>query len=231
MTVHRIFSWSPAAIVFDCDGTLMDTERHWQDARNHVFREFALRPPYGFAERAKGVHYIECGSLMAQETGKPELADAMTHSLKRHFTALVAEDPVAMPGAAALVRLTARHLPLAVASNCPLDVVEFCLERAALLSHFDHVVVAGNTLRPKPHPDVYTAAARACGVSPQDALAVEDSVTGVEAARSAGLRVVGVGPRPAGADAERADLWIDALTDPDLLAWAQARIAAADPRA
>ncbi|MFF2327216.1 MULTISPECIES: HAD family hydrolase [unclassified Streptomyces] len=231
MTAHRIFNWSPAAIVFDCDGTLMDTERHWQNARNHVFREFGLRPPYGFAERAKGVHYIECGSLMAQETGKPELTDAMTHSLKRHFTALVADDPVAMPGAAALVRLTARHLPLAVASNCPLDVVEFCLERAALLRHFEHIVVAGDALKPKPHPDVYAAAVLACGVHPQDALAVEDSVTGIEAAHSAGLRVLGVGPRPAGEGADRADLWVDALNDPELTDWAHARIAEAGPRA
>lgn len=39
--------WSPQAVVFDCDGTLMDTERHWQDARNRAFREFGLLPPRG----------------------------------------------------------------------------------------------------------------------------------------------------------------------------------------
>lgn len=225
MTAHGFFCWSPAAIVFDCDGTLMDTERHWQDARNRVFREFGLKPPAGFAERAKGVHYTECGSRMARETGKPELTDDMTHSLLRHFTAMVAADPVTMPGAAALVRLAARHLPLAVASNCPLDMVESSLARAGLLGHFGHIVVAGAGLRPKPHPDVYAAAADLCGVRPQDALAVEDSITGIDSARAAGLRALGVGPRPAGRGADRADLWVNTLADPELVAWANAWIA------
>ncbi|MFF3125542.1 HAD family hydrolase [Streptomyces sp. NPDC057908] len=229
MTAHRILDWSPAAIVFDCDGTLMDTERHWQDARNRVFKEFGLKPPAGFAERAKGVHYTECGSLMAEATGKPDLTGDMTHSLLQHFTALVAADPVTMPGAAALVRLAARHLPLAVASNCPVDMVESSLDRAGLLGHFGHIVVAGGALRPKPHPDVYAAAADLCGVQPQDALAVEDSVTGIDSARSAGLRVLGAGPRPAGRGADRVDLWVSTLGDPKLVAWANTRIAMAGP--
>lgn len=220
MTSRRIFTWSPAAIVFDCDGTLVDTERHWQDARIRVFGEFGLKPRPGFAERAKGVHYTECGSLMAGEAGKPQLADDMTHSLLRHFMALVAEDPVTMPGAVALVRLAARNLPLAVASNCPLEVVESSLARVGLLGCFAHVVVAGDGLLPKPHPDVYATAVRLCGVRPEDAMAVEDSVTGVESARRAGMRVLGVGPRPAGEGAERADLWLRTLADPELQAWA-----------
>lgn len=221
MTPRHIFTWSPAAIVFDCDGTLMDTERHWQDARSRVFGEFGLKPRPGFAERAKGVHYTDCGSLMARETGKPRLADDMTHALLRHFMALVAEDPVTLPGAAALVRLAARHIPLAVASNCPLDVVESSLARVGLLSCFAHVVVAGDGLLPKPHPDVYATAVRLCGVRPEDAMAVEDSITGVESARRAGMRVLGVGPRPTEDGADQADLWLRTLADPALQAWAQ----------
>ncbi|MFJ7201262.1 MULTISPECIES: HAD family hydrolase [unclassified Streptomyces] len=222
MTPRHIFTWSPAAIVFDCDGTLMDTERNWQDARSRVFREFGLKPRPGFAERAKGVHYTECGSLMASETGKPQLADDMAQALLSHFMTLVAEDPVTMPGAAALVRLAARHVPLAVASNCPLDVVEFCLARVGLRSYFAHVVVAGEGLLPKPHPDVYATAVRLCSVRPEDAMAVEDSVTGVESARRAGMRVLGVGPRPAEEGADRADLWLRTLAEPELQAWAHA---------
>lgn len=111
MTAHRILAWSPSAIVFDCDGTLLDTEQHWQEARNITFRSFGLKPPAGFAERAKGVHYVECGALMAHETGKPDLADELTDALLKNFTTLVDEDPVTMPGAVALVGQLARHRP------------------------------------------------------------------------------------------------------------------------
>lgn len=224
MTAQRILSWSPSAIVFDCDGTLMDTERHWQEARSRTFRAFSLEPPAGFADRAKGMHYTECGALMAEETGKPDLVEDLTDKLLTTFGALVDDDPVTMPGAAALVRRTARHLPLAVASNCPREVVESCLDRAALLSCFGHVVVAGEDVRPKPEPDVYTVAARLCGVPPEEALAVEDSLTGMESARRAGLRVLGIGPCPPGADAEKADLWVEGLDDGELQSWARSRI-------
>lgn len=224
MTAHRILSWSPSAIVFDCDGTLMDTERHWQEARNLTFRAFGLKPPTGFADRAKGMHYTECGALMAEETGKPGLVGELTDTLLGTFTTLVDQDPVTMPGAASLVRLASRHRPLAVASNCPREVVESCLFRAGLLDCFGHVVVAGGDVRPKPEPDVYAVAARLCGVPPEEALAVEDSLTGMESARRAGLRVIGIGPRPPGPEAEKADLWVASLADGELLSWARTRI-------
>ncbi|MFE7752026.1 HAD family hydrolase [Streptomyces sp. NPDC057428] len=226
MTAHRILSWSPSAVVFDCDGTLMDTERHWQEARNITFRIFGLKPPAGFADRAKGVHYTECGALMAQETGKPDLGEDMADTLLGTFTRLVDQDPVTMPGAAALVRLAAAHRPLAVASNCPRTMVETCLRRAGLLNCFDHVVVAGEQVRPKPEPDVYEVAAGLCGVPPEEALAVEDSLTGMESARRAGLRVIGIGQRPPGPDAEKADLWVASLADPELLTWAHSQFGA-----
>ncbi|WP_217144964.1 HAD family phosphatase [Streptomyces sp. AC627_RSS907] len=233
-----LLRWSPKAVVFDCDGTLMDTERHWQEARNRAFKAFGLRPPHGFAQRAKGVHYADCGRLMAEETQKPELATGLTRALLEHFLALVADEPLTMPGAVEFVRLLSGRLPLAVASNCPAEVVEESLAWAGLRRHFQHVVVPSGTggrtadadpatrqrpgdLRPKPWPDVYATAARLCGVRPEDALAVEDSLTGVESARRAGLRVVGVGPRPAEEEAGRAELWVSTLHAPELLAWAR----------
>ena len=231
---RTLADWSPEAIVFDCDGTLMDTERHWQDARNRAFREFGLLPPPGFADRAKGVHYVDCGRLMAEETNKPELAADLTTALLAHFMSLVAEDPLTMPGAGEMVRLLSGRLPLAVASNCPLEVVEESLGRAALRHHFRHVVVPtvppddgqtalgtdgdhGPAVRPKPWPDVYTTAARLCGVRPETALAVEDSLTGIESAWHAGLRVLGVGPLSDQANTGHADAWVAALDDPELL--------------
>ncbi|AJC54191.1 HAD family phosphatase [Streptomyces sp. 769] len=226
MTAHRILSWTPAAVVFDCDGTLMDTERHWVDARDTVLREYGHVPAPGFSEQARGLHYTACGRLMAESVGRPELTEELTAALLDRFRQRVAAHPTTMPGAPELVRSAARFAPLAVASNCPLEIVESCLDVAGLRRYFDHVVVPDATTRPKPYPDVYLTAARLCGVEPARALAVEDSHCGIQAAAAAGLRVIGVGPRPAGPADALADWWVRSLEEPAVQGWAGARIPA-----
>lgn len=219
-----LLSWTPAAVVFDCDGTLMDTERHWQEARDLTLREYDLSVPPGAAERWKGLHYTECGRLMAAESGRDDLGEALTDALLTHFRTLVAAEPTTMPGAPELVAHAATFAPLAVASNCPADVVETCLAGAGLLRHFDHVVVPTAAVRPKPAPDVYLTAVRLCGARPEESLAVEDSACGVESALRAGLRVMGVGPRPPDGIAASVDLWVPGLDDPEVYAWAARRL-------
>ena len=141
MTDHQFLDWTPSVVVFDCDGTLMDTERHWQAARDLVLRGHGVAPDPEFAELSKGVHYTECGVLMAEFAGRPEYTEEMTDQLLDAFRKLVAEDPVATPGAAQLVRSAARFAPLAVASNCPYDVVESCLDSVGLLARWQQWLV------------------------------------------------------------------------------------------
>jgi beta-phosphoglucomutase-like phosphatase (HAD superfamily) len=224
MTSPTFLDWTPSAVVFDCDGTLMDTERHWQSARDNVLSGYGIAPDPEFAARSKGVHYTECGRLMAQVARRPDLADEMTAQLLSAFRKLVADNPIPTPGAKLLVTSAARFAPLAVASNCPRDVVESCLESAGLLRHFERIVVPDQDVLPKPAPDVYLTAVHAFGADPADALAVEDSLVGLQSAARAGLRVIGVGSRPAEELTALADLWVTTLAEPALLAWAAARI-------
>lgn len=227
MTAHRIFDWTPQAVVFDCDGTLVDSERHWEQARDIVLREHGVAVDPGFAERSKGLHYTECGALMARLAGRPDAREEMTEQLLARFRDLVAQRPVAVRGAQALVTSLSRRAPLAVASNCPADVVEFCLRSVGLRHHFRHVVVPETGVRPKPLPDPYVEAARRLGVDCGSALAVEDSINGIKAAVGAGLRVIGVGRQASREAVALVDLWVEALDDPRLMAWAENRPATA----
>ncbi|MGV9245760.1 HAD family hydrolase [Streptomyces sp. NPDC003710] len=226
MTTQRIFDWTPQAVVFDCDGTLVDSERHWQQARDIVLRENGAAPDPEFTERSKGLHYTECGALMARLAGRPDAGEEMTRHLLATFRALVAQCPVAVRGAPGLVTSLSRSAPLAVASNCPADVVEFSLQSVGLRQRFRHIVVPGPGVRPKPSPDTYAEAVRRLGAECRDALAVEDSLNGLKAAAGAGLRVIGVGRNPGPEALALADLWVDTLEDPDLVAWAKSRPAA-----
>jgi HAD superfamily hydrolase (TIGR01509 family) len=223
MTSHPFLDWTPGAVVFDCDGTLMDTERHWVAARDTVLSGYGIAPDPRFAAASKGVHYTECGRLMAKLARRPDLADEMTTQLLAAFRKLVADNPMPTPGAHLMVRHAARFAPLAVASNCPQDVVESCLASAGMLDHFARIVVPGRDVLPKPAPDVYLTAVRAFDVEPSDALAVEDSLVGLRSAARAGLRVIGVGSRPAEEMTTLAHLWVTTLADPELLSWAASR--------
>ncbi|MEV7597226.1 HAD family phosphatase [Kitasatospora sp. NPDC089797] len=223
MAKESILSWTPTAVVFDCDGTLMDSESHWQDARSLVLHSYGVAPDASFSDRAKGLHYTQCGRLMAETAGRPGLAEEMTRQLLESFRKLVAENPVTCPGAPELVRAAAEFAPLAVASNCPRDVVESSLDHAGLLPLFGHVLVPEDCLRPKPDPALYLAAVELCGAVPADALAVEDSACGIRSAVGAGLRVLGVGPRPSDEERAAVDLWVTSLADPSVLAWAASR--------
>lgn len=223
MTSERILARNYSVIVFDCDGTLMDTERHWEKAREVVLGTYGVELGEEFAERSKGVHYTECGRLMAEAAGRPELTGEMTERLLASFRELVAGNPLTMPGAAEFVAKTAEFATLAVASNCPHDVVETCLEKAGLISYFAHIVVPGGGRLPKPDPDVYLAASRLCGADTVDCLAVEDSLCGIQSAVRAGMRVIGVGPNPSEESLTLTDLWVASLEDPELVTWADSR--------
>jgi len=135
------------------------------------------------------------GETLAGFSGDPPArAGALMDELNGRFADVLATRTVEpMPGAAALVaRLAAAALPLAVASNSPAHLVARVLDRVGLAPAFAHVVCAGPPLAPKPAPDVYATACAALGVPVARAVALEDSPTGVRAARAAGLYTIAV---------------------------------------
>lgn len=101
----------------------------------------------------------------------------------------------AIPGVEEFLALH-RDLPKAVASNAEPQNIDFVLDRFHLRPYFPVTVNGMQVLRPKPFPDVYLEAARLLNTAPADCIVFEDSPTGVEAARAAGMRVVGVETTP-----------------------------------
>jgi HAD superfamily hydrolase (TIGR01509 family) len=120
-----------------------------------------------------------------------------------------------MPGAVEL--LDALAVPTGVASNSPRSFVDRALEVSGLRERFDCVLSADDVARPKPAPDLYLALARGLGADPAACVALEDSPTGVAAARAAGAFVIGV-PSLAGIVLDDAHLVADSLADPRVLA-------------
>jgi len=201
---------SIAAVIFDFDGVLADTEglhlRAFQEvfkARSWVLDEAAYFDRYlGYDDRGLVVAYAEHHdiSLPASEVR------ALVESKSRVFARYLELGDVLFPGARECVRALADHYTLGIASGAHHAEIISILDAAGLTSAFSAIVAADHVTECKPSPEPYLTAARVLGVDPRACVAVEDSAAGLEAARAAGMRTVGITttlPRPLLAGADR----------------------------
>jgi HAD superfamily hydrolase (TIGR01509 family) len=206
----------PKAVVFDCDGVLVDSETAVFDATVAVF---ARRGVHGLSAGPDSPLYGASIDTTVAElerlTGEPVNLAEVVHELDTEIRAVLARGVRAMDGAIELVRALAGSRPLGVASNGSRATVEVTLRAAAIPDVFGAVVTFEAPLRPKPAPDIYLRACELLGVAPTDAIAIEDSLPGARSARTAGLMVVGVGPAPGLGSV--ADALVADLRDPELL--------------
>jgi beta-phosphoglucomutase family hydrolase len=182
------------AAVFDMDGVLVDNSRFHREAWRRLCREEGL-PPLDpeFWRRAIGRPVEEAVPAVL---GRPFTPAEVTR-LARRKTALYHEladgEVAAVPGVAPFIRaLAARGVPRALATSAVPESAARIVGALALDAELTVRVTAGDVRRGKPDPEVYLAAARRLGVVPSACLVFEDAVVGVEAARRAGMRVVGV---------------------------------------
>lgn len=208
-------AWTPRAVVFDCDGLLLDTERVWDETQATILRR--LGTTLGPEEEAGiiGSSVETAAKIIAGAAGAD--VEEVTAAIREQFVADIAADLETMPGAADVIEATAARLPIACASNSWHEALVDKLERTGLLEAFSDLESTDTVEHGKPAPDMYARAAAQLGVQPGEALAFEDSPTGARAALAAGLRLIAV-PMP-GTEIEGADLVIDSLEDPALLAW------------
>lgn len=209
--------WSPKAVVFDCDGLLMDTEPCWTIAETEIFARRGL--PFGPDQKALVIgKSVEAAALaMAEVFGEPGRGREIGRELLGLVTEVVSSKAEAMAGAREIVELAAARAAIGVASNSPRALLDAALVRGGFTGVFPVVVAADEVENPKPAPDMYLEACRHLGVEPRDALAFEDSMTGLRSAQAAGIRTVGV---PTLADRDfPADLVVASLRDQVLLEW------------
>jgi len=184
----------PAAVVFDNDGLLLDTESVWTRAEEDLFelRELEFTP----ADKLElvGTSAEIAGGILERRLGEPGRAAELIEELNELVVAELEHGVEAMLGARELLeRLGELGVPLGLVSNSPLRFVQRSIELAGFEHCFDVVLSAHEVAAPKPAPDPYLEACRRLGVEAgPEVVALEDSPTGVAAARAAGLTVIGV---------------------------------------
>jgi HAD superfamily hydrolase (TIGR01509 family) len=212
----------PAAIVFDLDGVLVDSEQVWDDVRRGVVADRGGRWTDEATTTMQGMSTPEWArylTTLGASGSLEELARAVTAAMADRYRAHV---PL-LPGAVEAVTALSGHWPLGVASSSPPDLIGVVLTAAGVADRFRVTVSSEDVARGKPAPDVYLAAAERLHADPAACVAVEDSANGLRAAAAAGMTVVAVPnphfPPPADALAlARATVRTPAALTPELVA-------------
>ena len=182
----------PDAVLFDCDGVLVDSDAVCAPVLRQDLQERGLRVSAEEAAEIYSVGTMEQTAAEAARRGADIPDDWVPLFYEKMFDALrMGTEPVA--GVSELLdRLIAAGVPRAVASNGPVAKMEITLAGAGLIDRLrPHVYSARDLPRPKPAPDIYLHAARRLGVAPRACVVVEDSASGARAGQAAGMRVIG----------------------------------------
>jgi HAD superfamily hydrolase (TIGR01509 family) len=201
------------AVIFDMDGLLLDTEELWLRAERELFRRHGEHFTEEDQRAVVGTGVDFSARYYARRLGMPpERGLSLTEEVNELMHEELRRQVRARPGAVELIaRLRAESdARLALASNSPRRLVDAALATAGLSDVFATIVTAEDVARPKPAPDIYVEACRRLGVDPSEAVALEDSPSGVRAAKAAGLDCIAV-PLLAETDVSAADQVVDSL--------------------
>ncbi|WP_064603153.1 HAD family hydrolase [Photobacterium sp. J15] len=180
------------AICFDFDGTLVDSEVfHAQNWSDYLADHEVDMSSEVFLRDYAGVTWIKVAQdLKSRFFLKPDIEEILEQMVAITHDALMKGTIPAKVGVDEMLREFHGNLPLAVVTGAPRDYVEGILQRHGWLELFDHVFCGEDVENNKPEPDIYELACKTLGYCSSRVIAIEDSLTGLQSASSAGLKVV-----------------------------------------
>ncbi|MEA2201362.1 MAG: hypothetical protein QOI89_1958 [Solirubrobacteraceae bacterium] len=182
----------PAAVIFDLDGVLIDSEGVWNDARRELVRESGGAWTEDAQRAMMGMSSVEWSRYIRDELAVAMSAEEISAAVAGHVEGIYCRQLPLLPGARRAVISLAARFPLAVASSANRPVIDLVLGLAGLTRAFRTEVSSEEVARGKPAPDVYLEAARRISVPAARCAAVEDSGNGLRAAAAAGMSVIAI---------------------------------------
>jgi beta-phosphoglucomutase-like phosphatase (HAD superfamily) len=179
------------ALIFDCDGTLVDTMPIHLDAWKKAFEMNDRDFPFDFIESLKGASAVNIMELY-NEQYNDNIDISKVISDKSNITRKIIIKAKPILPIAEIVQKYKNILPMSVVSGGSLFNVETSLSAAGLIEYFDIVITSFDKLPAKPEPDMFLEAARRMNVKPELCLVFEDGDFGLEAAKRAGMTSIDV---------------------------------------
>lgn len=193
----------PLSVIFDLDGTLVDSEPNYYEAGKRTLAEYGV-PDFSWTEHERyiGISTRETLADWRERYGLSAPVEELLAVKDRHYLGLASASTRVYPEMRAFVELLADEgVPMAVASGSSPVAIGAILGGTGLDAHLRTVVSADEVARGKPAPDVFLEAAGRLGAEPADCVVVEDAAPGAAAAHAAGMRCIAVPYVAAQADA------------------------------
>ena len=182
-------------VIFDMDGVLIDSEPiHWQVNQDYFASIGAPISDNEYSDRFVGLPLDKMLEHIRNTRGiKRSIEEMFAESMANHLEAFSKADLVAVPGITELIRdLKEKGINLAVGSSSSSKLIDIILNKIGLREYFTHTVSGFEVEHGKPSPDIFLEVASRFHAHTDRCLVIEDSALGVQAAKAANMRVVGV---------------------------------------
>ncbi|MFD4411071.1 HAD family hydrolase [Streptomyces sp. NPDC058251] len=182
------------AVIFDLDGTLVDSEPNYFEAGRQTLAEQGITDfTWSDHEGYVGISTQETLALLKERYGLAVPLDSLLADTNRRYLELARAATPVYPEMRKFVELLAAEgVPMAVASGSSPEAIEAILAGTGLSTHLRTVVSADEVAHGKPAPDVFLEAARRLGAAPADCVVLEDAAPGAAAAHAAGMRCIAI---------------------------------------
>lgn len=179
------------SVIFDLDGTLIESEQVWRDVREVYTKQHGGRWHDGAQGAMMGLRTTEWAHYMHDELKVNVPPETIAQQVITEVAARLQDAPV-LPGATEALERLSRDFVLALATSAALSVAQSVLASTGWKKLFTAVVSADEVPRGKPAPDVYVRALELLHADPAQAAAVEDSANGIRSAHAAGVAVIAI---------------------------------------
>ncbi len=181
------------AVLFDLDGSLVDSMWIWGDIDREYLGRFGISVPEGLSDEIEGMSFSEGALYFKNRFGIPDGVEEIKAEWNRMAWDKYTHEVFLKPGAREFLTCCRnRKIRLGIATSNSRELVENVTEAQKISGFFDCIVTSCEVARGKPAPDVYLEAARRCAASPGNCLVFEDVVSGILAGKAAGMRVCAV---------------------------------------
>jgi beta-phosphoglucomutase len=184
----------PAAVIFDMDGVLVDSNPFHIQKWKEFLHERGI--PYNAEDLPTQILGMRNDTAFRHFFGRELRKDEMekaSEDLEARFRAAFRPHAQPLPGLKALMdECHAERIPLALASSAMTRNVDFIVDTLKLRPYFASIATGDNVSRPKPDPEIYLKTAERLGLAPAKCVAFEDSFVGIESAKRAGMKCVAI---------------------------------------